>query len=109
MQSIESSVKVVRPSGAITASSADTFTQELVSAMSCETAQELLVDMSEVESLDSAGLISLMSALKTAQSLSKRLSLYSVPPSVRIVFELTQLDRVFNVTEQLPVAEPIAA
>ncbi|MEO0459099.1 MAG: STAS domain-containing protein [Cyanobacteria bacterium P01_A01_bin.114] len=109
MKSIESSVKVVRPSGAITAAKADKFAQELVSAMSCETAQELLVDMSEVESLDSAGLVSLMSALKTAQSLSKRLSLYSVPPSVRIVFELTQLDRVFNVADQLPRVEAVAA
>ncbi|NEP17486.1 MAG: STAS domain-containing protein [Leptolyngbya sp. SIO4C1] len=109
MHSFESSVRVIRPLGAITAASADKFTQELVSAISSETAAELMVDMSEVDTLDSAGLVSLMSALKTAQSLSKQLSLCSVPPSIRIVFELTQLDRVFTFTEPLSVVEPVAA
>ena len=38
----------------------------------------------------------LTAALKLAQSLDKSLSICSVSPAIRIIFELTQLDRVFE-------------
>ena len=102
-------VKVMQPTGALTAASAEAFRQELVAVLSSETASELVVDMSQVESLDSAGLVSLISALNLAQSQSKRLSLYSVPPSIRIVFELAQLDQVFTLVDTASPAAALAA
>jgi anti-anti-sigma regulatory factor len=36
---------------------------------------------------------------RLAQSLGRRFSLCSVPPSVRMMFELTQLDTVFEIFE----------
>ncbi|MEO0517941.1 MAG: STAS domain-containing protein [Cyanobacteria bacterium P01_A01_bin.116] len=97
------SVNVIYPSGVINAESASQFQQELLAAIgSCN--GELVVDMSRVESLDNAGLVAFMSALNTARSESTRLRICSAPPSVRIVFELTQLDRVFTMVDQLPVA-----
>lgn len=95
-------VTVICPSGILNAESASEFEQELASAMRCDS--ELLVDMSQVESLDNAGLVSFMSALNVARTQSKRLSICSAPPAIRIVFELTQLDRVFTMVEQAPVA-----
>jgi anti-anti-sigma factor len=65
--------------------------------------------MSQVESLDSAGLIALVSALKQARQLQKRLCLFSVPPAIRILFELTQLDRAFEMVDELPQSLPMAA
>ncbi len=53
--------------------------------------------MGQVESIDSAGLMVLVSALSMAQRLNKRLSLCSVSHSVRMIFELTQLDKVFEI------------
>lgn len=98
------SVTVICPSGILNAESASRFQRQLVSAISDCCGGELVVDMSEVDSLDNAGLVSFMSALNAARSKSKRLSICSAPPSVRIVFELTQLDRVFTMIDRVPVA-----
>jgi anti-sigma B factor antagonist len=109
MNSCGSTMMVIQPTGALTAASADAFKQELLSAISCETAKELMVDLSQVDALDSAGLMSLMTALNRAQALSKQLTICAVPPSIRIVFELTQLDRVFTLIEHSPLPEAVAA
>jgi anti-sigma B factor antagonist len=39
----------------------------------------------------------LVSSLSLAQTLNKRLSLCSMPANVRIMLEVTQLDRVFEI------------
>ena len=104
MSTLNPSMTVICPSGVLNAESAADFEQQLVSAMSHNCGDELLVDMSKVESLDNAGLVSFMSALNNAKQASTRLRICSAPPSVRIVFELTQLDRVFTMVDQFPVA-----
>lgn len=93
---------VICPSGILNAESASKFEQQLISAIHSSCDGELVVDMSNVESLDNAGLVSFMSALNTARGKSRRLSICSAPPAIRIVFELTQLDRVFTMVEQMP-------
>ena len=102
MQSLDLSVTVVQPCGALNAANAEAFQQTLTSAISSEQSTGLMVDMSGVESMDSSGLISLVSALSLARASSKRFSLCAVPPSIRIVFELTQLDQVFEMVESYP-------
>lgn len=104
MTSLNPSMTVMCPSGVLNAESAASFERQLVSAMSENSGGELLVDMSNVESLDNAGLVSFMSVLNNAKQTSTRLRICSAPPSVRIVFELTQLDRVFTMVDQFPVA-----
>ena len=47
--------------------------------------------------MDSAALMALVHGLRLAQSLGKRFSLCAVSPSIQIIFELTQLDRVFEI------------
>jgi len=103
MAIIKTPVIVVCPSGVLSAESVYSLEQQLVS-MGDKIAHELVVDMSRVESLDNAGLVSFMSALNAAQPRFKQLSLYCVPPSIRIVFELTQLDRLFHLVDHAPVA-----
>ena len=104
MTTLNPSMTVICPSGVLNAESAADFEQQLVSAISHCCGDELLVDMSNVESLDNAGLVSFMSALNSAKQASTRLRICSAPPSVRIVFELTQLDRVFTMVDKFPVA-----
>ena len=104
MATLDSSMTVVCPSGVLNAESAASFEQQLISAMQRNCGEELVIDMSNVESLDNAGLISFMSVLNNAKQNSARLRICSAPPSVRIVFELTQLDRVFTMVDQFPVA-----
>lgn len=102
MKSLSERMAVIQPSGSLNASNASLFQVELTSQIQSAQAAGLVVDMSQVDSLDSAGLISLVSALKLARQLSKPFWLCSVPPSIRIVFELTQLDLAFEMVDELP-------
>jgi len=91
--------ETIEPKGHLNAANAAILQHQLTAIVSSETCSQLLVDMSQVESLDSAGLMALVAALTLAQQLDKRFSLCCVPPSIRIIFELTQLDRVFEIFE----------
>lgn len=92
-----SQMTVVRPQGHINAANAPEFGRQLTAAMSSDRKAVVLVDMEQVESLDSAGLMVLVSALTQAQTQNQRFGLCCVSPSIRIIFELTQLDRVFEI------------
>ncbi|MBD2465309.1 STAS domain-containing protein [Oscillatoria sp. FACHB-1407] len=92
-----SQMAIIQPCGHLNAANAEDFQQELTASVSSNQCSVLLVDMSEVESLDSAGLVALVSALSLAQRLGKRFGLCGISASSRIIFELTQLDRVFEI------------
>ena len=109
MQTMSKEMAIFQAQGSLNASNAQDFQGSLMRQIQSDRASGLFVDMSQVESLDSAGLISLVSALKHARQLQKRLCLCSVPPAIRIVFELTQLDRAFEMVDELPQALPMAA
>ncbi|PSR19708.1 anti-anti-sigma factor [filamentous cyanobacterium CCP3] len=109
MQTMTKEMAIFQAQGSLNASNAPEFHASLMQNIQSDLASGLFVDMSQVESLDSAGLISLVSALKHARQLQKRLCLCSVPPTIRIVFELTQLDRAFEMVDELPQFVPAAA
>lgn len=90
-------ITIIQPSGHLNASNAVEFQLQLTAAMMSEEHSVLLVDMHQVESLDSAGLMALVSALSLAQRLQCRFTLCCVAPSIRIIFELTQLDKAFEI------------
>ena len=96
------SLNVVQAKGSLNASNAKAFQVHLLDQIQQDGALGLVVDMSGVESLDSAGLISLVAALKHARQRHKSFYLCAVPPAIRIVFELTQLDRAFEMLEDVP-------
>lgn len=100
-----SRITVVSASGSLNAANALEFERDLTKALTENRNSILLVDLEQVESLDSAGLMALVSALKLAQNLGKRFSLCSVSPSLKIIFELTQLDRVFEIFEGVAAFE----
>jgi anti-sigma B factor antagonist len=101
MQAVLSQTKftTVAPQGSLNASNALEFERDLTTALRHDGVQALLVNLKHVESLDSAGLMSLVSSLKLAQALNKRFCLCSISPAQRIIFELTQLDRVFEILD----------
>ena len=90
---------VLKPQVNLNAANASEFGRELTTVINSEREAIVLVDMEKVESLDSAGLMVLVSALSLSQRQNQRFSLCSISASVRIVFELTQLDRVFEIFE----------
>lgn len=107
--SLQTRTTVVQPNGHINADNAAVLKQQLTETVSSSEYSSLLIDMSRVESLDSAGLMVLVSALTLAQRLNKQFGLFGVSPSVRIVLELTQLDRVFEICDAYPMLEAMAA
>lgn len=102
MQGTHPMMAVIQPSGALNAANAYALQRQLSENITAEHSRGLVVDMSRVESLDSAGLVSLITGLRLARGVSKQFCLCAVPPSIRIVLELTQLDRVFEVLETVP-------
>lgn len=102
-------IATVEAQGSITAANAELFKEQLIERIVSQTTSILLVDMTRVEFLDSAGLMALVAAYRLARSLERRLSLCSVPPSVRIVLELTQLDGTFEMYENRSAFESAIA
>ncbi|MBD2202959.1 STAS domain-containing protein [Calothrix sp. FACHB-1219] len=90
-------ITVIRPQGCLNATNALEFERELTTALAKDDTSTLVVDLAKVESLDSAGLMALVSALRLAGTLGRSLRLTSVSASIRIIFELTQLDQVFEI------------
>lgn len=104
-----SQITVIKPQGHLNAANTSEFGCQLTTAINSDKGAIVLVDMEEVESLDSAGLMVLVSALSLAQRQNQRFSLCCISPSIRIVFELTQLDRVFEIFETRAAAEAAIA
>lgn len=88
---------VIQPKGCLNADTALQFLHHLDAAILSNQHTQLLVDMQQVDSIDSAGLMALVSALKLAKKFNKQLSLCSVSYSVRMILELTQLDQVLKI------------
>jgi anti-sigma B factor antagonist len=95
---MDSELTIVQPSGHINAGNASEFQRQLTDAVS-SAPNAVLVDMYWVESLDSAGLMSLVHAFRLAQRLKRRFGICSVAPSIKMIFELTQLDAAFEIFE----------
>ncbi len=56
-----------------------------------------VIDLGEVDFMDSSGLVSLVQGLKAARQSGCRLVLCNVQAPVRLILELTQLDSVFEI------------
>ena len=61
--------------------------------------KNLLVDLAEVTYMDSSGVATLVEALQLTNKNSGTLRLYSLRDAIKDVFELSRLDKVFNIYE----------
>ncbi len=62
-------------------------------------AGKIVMDMSNVSYVDSAGLGTMVALLKLTRSLNKELVLASMKQNVKRVFEMTRLDKVFKIVD----------
>lgn len=102
MQNTQAGIKVIQPNGTLNASNADALWNLLSEELASHESKVLMIDMSSIKSLDTAGLTPFISAVYAARSFSKNLYLYSVSPQTRMIFELTQLDKLFKFIEKEP-------
>lgn len=80
--------------GDITRSNANQVEEQLLGFLNEDKLSCLRLNMSNVHFIDSAGLGVLASAYSLAKNQNRQLTLCDVKPSVRLVFEITGLDKV---------------
>lgn len=91
-----SAIRVIQPGGILDS----TRTQELRDQIDLVIEQDvkvILVDLKEVSFMDSSGLGALVTSLKAVRAAGGKLCICSVNEQVRILFELTSMDRVFEI------------
>ena len=89
-------VKVVQPSGILDGTKAGQFRQE-VSQLVDTGVDIVLIDFQDVTFMDSSGLGALVLALKTVRAAGSKLYICSVNEQIKMLFELTSMDRVFEI------------
>lgn len=89
----------LEPEGYISAANSNEFLQQLIDAVKSSQNSSLLIDMKKVEFMDSAGLMALIEAFRVAEEMEQNVSICSIAPPVKMLFELTQLDNVFDIFE----------
>ena len=94
-------ITVIRPLDHLNAATSGEFGRQLTTSISAPGVAGVLVDFAEVTFMDSAGLMALVSGLKQAKKMGRSLSICSVSPGIRMILELSKLDRVFKVFENV--------
>jgi anti-sigma B factor antagonist len=91
-------IKVIEPSGILDSTKAEEFRQ-IVEQMLVDGADVILIDLKDITFIDSSGLGTLVVILKKIRSLERKLCICSINDQVKMLFELTSMDRVFEVYE----------
>ncbi len=89
-------VVVVEPSGILDGEKAMPFRQEISNLVE-NGADIVLVDLKNVTFMDSSGLGALVLALKNVRAAGVKLFICSINEQVKMLFELTSMDRVFEI------------
>ncbi|MEG3438972.1 STAS domain-containing protein [Pannus brasiliensis CCIBt3594] len=89
-------LNVIQPSGILDGTRAGQFREEITDAVR-EGATVILIDFQEVTFMDSSGLGALVLSLKTARTAGAELFLCSINEQIQMLFELTNMDRVFEI------------
>lgn len=89
-------VKIIQPSGILDGTKANQFRQD-ISDLVEGGADIVLIDFADITFMDSSGLGALVLALKTVRAAGSQLFVCSINEQIRILFELTSMDRVFEI------------
>lgn len=89
-------VKVVKLSGIINTTNSEELRQN-ITHLQASGAKTVLVDCEDVSFMDSSALGALVLAFKTLRAGDMRMVLCSINEQVRILFELTGMDKVFEI------------
>lgn len=89
---------ILQPQGSLSDNSVIWFLNQVNAAVTSEHSS-VVIDMNQVDLIDSVGLMAIVNAMKLAQTANKRFCLCSVPRSVCMVLELAQLDSVLEIFE----------
>ncbi|VXD17810.1 Anti-sigma factor antagonist [Planktothrix serta PCC 8927] len=96
---MSSDVKILKPHGILDGTKASQFRQDIGALVEDKEAKTItiLIDFQDVTFMDSSGLGALVLALKTVRAAGSKLFVCSINEQIRILFELTSMDRVFEI------------
>jgi anti-anti-sigma factor len=89
---------LVQVQGPLNASSSSNL-QEQLAKIEPQAHGLWILDLERVDFIDSAGLVTLIAALKAAQKSQCRMVICNLHPCLRVIFEITQLDRAFEILD----------
>ncbi|MEL6815856.1 MAG: STAS domain-containing protein [Cyanobacteria bacterium J06598_3] len=95
---MDTTVQVLAPSGILDSTKAEEIRTQVENALADGT-KTLLMDLKDTTFVDSSGLGTLVSVLKRVRSNSSEMYICSINPQVKMLFELTSMDRVFTIFE----------
>ncbi|MGI8935382.1 STAS domain-containing protein [Leptolyngbya sp. BC1307] len=95
---MDTTVQVLVPSGILDSTQAEEVRAQVDSALSTG-AKTLLMDLKDITFIDSSGLGVLVSVLKKVRSQGCEMVVCAINPQVKMLFELTSMDRVFEIFE----------
>ena len=103
-------VVILAPTGRLDITTAWQFRLKLQETISTET-PHILVNLSEVNFIDSSGLTSLVAGMRDADKTEGSFRICNVHPEAKLVFEVTMMDSVFEIyeTEEEALAGPYNA
>ncbi|MEB3278138.1 MAG: STAS domain-containing protein [Lyngbya sp.] len=93
---MSSDIRVLQPQGILDGTKASHFRQE-ISNLVDQGAEIILIDFEGVTFMDSSGLGALVLALKTVRAAGGKLMVCSINEQIKILFELTSMDKVFEI------------
>ncbi len=93
---MSSNIQVIEPIGILDSTKAEEFRQSVEDLLQ-NGAETILVDLKDITFIDSSGLGTLVVLLKKIRGLNRSLCLCSTNDQVRMLFELTSMDRVFEI------------
>lgn len=99
-ESLDARTHVIHVKGEIHVSTAQEFAQRLDEAIS-QDATAIVLDLTEVEFIDSTGLSVLLTGLRSVTLRGGRLALAISNPTVLRLFEITRLDTTFDIEPTL--------
>jgi anti-anti-sigma factor len=88
--------KILQPSGVLDGVGANQLRKE-VSDIISGGADTVLLDLKDVTFVDSSGLGALVATLKMVRAAGSKLVICSINDQVKMLFELTSMDRVFEI------------
>lgn len=93
---MNSIVKIIQPVGIFDGTKANEFRQEINESIQGNV-EIILINFQDVTFMDSSGLGALVLALKSTRSSGTKLVVCSLNEQIRMLFELTSMDRVFEI------------
>lgn len=88
-------VKVLRPTGRLDVTSAPKFRRDVADIVATQP-KLLVIDLQDVNFMDSSGLGALVSAIKSVRTIDGELVVCSLTEQVKMLFELTSMSKIFK-------------